>query len=122
MSKKKVLIADDDIGILEAMQIMLEDAGYEVTTTVDGKSVLDMKGDLPDVLLLDIWMSGIDGTNICKYLKSQKRTKHIPIIMCSANRETQKLTKECGAEDFLTKPFEMNDLLAKVNKYVGNKD
>ena len=117
MSKKKILIAEDDTGILEAMQIMLEDAGYDVRATTNGSTVLDMKDDLPDLFLLDIWMSGIDGTTICKKLKSQDTTKHIPIIMCSANRETEKLTQACGANDFIAKPFEMEELLDKVEKY-----
>lgn len=118
MDKKKIMIADDDTGILEAIQIMLEDADYEVTTTLNGQTVQDMKDELPDVLLLDIWMSGMDGTSICQYLKSHNRTKHVPIILCSANKDTQQLAKACGADDFLAKPFEMQDLLDKVKKYV----
>jgi CheY-like chemotaxis protein len=117
--KKKILIADDDISILEAMQMILEDAEYEVTTTEDGQTVQDMH-DLPDVLLLDIWMSGMDGVDICRHLKSQDRTKHLPIILCSANKDTQKLAEECGADDFLAKPFEMMDLLDKVEKYTSS--
>lgn len=113
------MIAEDDSGILEAMQIMLEDAGYEVMTTGDGKTVQDMKDELPDLLLLDIWMSGMDGTDICQHLKSQNRTKHIPIILCSANKDTQKLAKGSGADDFLAKPFEMEDFLSKVKKYTS---
>jgi CheY-like chemotaxis protein len=119
MDKKKIMVAEDDTGILEAMQIMLEDAGYEVITTVDGQIVQDMAENLPDVLLLDIWMSGMDGTDICQHLKSQPRTQHIPIILCSANKDTEKLAKECGADDFITKPFEMIDFLNKVKKYTG---
>ena len=119
MSKGRILIAEDDTGILEAMQIMLEDAGYEVTTTVDGATVQDMKEDLPDLLLLDIWMSGMDGKDICKHLKSQALTKHIPIIMCSANKDTKHIAKESGADDFIAKPFEMNELLSKVKKYTS---
>ena|ERR1700753_127038 len=117
--KKKILIADDDISILEAMQMILEDAEYEVMTTEDGQTVQDMYDDLPDVLLLDIWMSGMDGVVICRHLKSQDRTKNLPIILCSANKDTQKLALECGADDFLAKPFEMMDLLDKVEKYTN---
>lgn len=115
------MIADDDTAILEAMQMMLEDAGYEVIATPDGNTVQNMLDGLPDVLLLDIWMSGMDGTDICRHLKSQNRTKHIPIILCSANKDTRKLAKACGANDFLAKPFEMNDLLDKVKRYAGGQ-
>lgn len=117
MKKKRVLIADDDPGILEAMQIMLEDSGYDVRITEDGQAVRDLKDDLPDVLILDIWMSGMNGADICQYLKSQHRTKHLPIILCSANKDTRRLAQGCGADDFLAKPFEMTDFLAKVEKY-----
>lgn len=119
MSKTKVMVAEDDAGILEAMQLMLEDADYEVIAVEDGRKVREMQDELPDLLLLDIWMSGMDGTEICQYLKNQDRTKHIPIILCSANKDTQQLAKKFGADDFLAKPFEMMDLLNKVEKYIN---
>jgi len=117
--KKKVLVADDDTAILEVISLMLEDAGYEVETTVDGQAEMVVREYLPDVILLDIWMSGQDGRKICKSLKGHKLTKHIPIIMVSANRDTEKIAKEAGADDFLAKPFEMAELLTKVAKYAG---
>lgn len=118
MDKKKIMIAEDDAGILDAMQIILEDAGYDITTIGTGPSVPHVIKQKPDLLLLDIWMSGINGTTICKKLKSHTKTKDMPIIICSANRDTQKLTKECGADDFISKPFEMEELLGKVDKYL----
>lgn len=112
------MIAEDDHGILDAMQIILEDAGYTVITMTTGPSVQQVKKEKPDLLLLDIWMSGVYGTTICKNLKSHERTKDIPIIMCSANRHTERLTKECKADDFIPKPFEMRELLEKVERYL----
>lgn len=117
MSKKKIMVADDDPSIVEALQYMLEDNGYEVETTTDGQTVQDMKEEIPDVLLLDIWMSGMDGAEICRSLKKQTRTKSIPVIMISANRDTEQIAKESGADDFIVKPFEMKELLTKVKKY-----
>jgi DNA-binding response OmpR family regulator len=119
---KKIMIAEDDDGILDAMKIMLEMHGYEVTTTIDGRTVQDMKDELPDLLLLDIWMSGIDGRTICKHLKGQELTKHIPIIMVSASKDVADSAHNAGANDFLAKPFEMDELLAKVTKYIGIAD
>lgn len=116
--RRRILVADDDTAILHVMTLMLEDAGYEVTSTVDGETVQKVLSELPDLILLDIWMSGIDGREICKQLKSQKKTKHIPIIMISANKDTKDIAKKAGANDFLAKPFEMNDLLALVEKYI----
>jgi DNA-binding response OmpR family regulator len=118
LKRRKILLADDDPGILDAISMMLEDAGYEVETSVDGAIVQDMREEVPDLLLLDIWMSGMDGREICKKLKSQKKTKHIPIIIISANRDTDRIAREAGADDFLAKPFEMDELLAKVAKYL----
>lgn len=117
MNKKRILIADDDQSILEVMQLILEDEGYEVATSVDGEDVYKMNGDFPDVLLLDIRMSGIDGRDICKYLKSHNLKKDIPVIIISANKDTEQIARNVGADDFLTKPFEIDDLIGKVKKY-----
>ncbi len=115
--KKKILVADDDTAILDVLTLMLEGAGYEVTSILDGQTVRKVLSELPDLILLDIWMSGTDGRDICKQLKSNKKTKHIPIIMISANKDTREIAKEAGADDFIAKPFEMDKLLAKVEKY-----
>jgi len=115
---KTIMIAEDDEGILDAMKLMLEMHGYNVVTTIDGTTILEMKDNLPDLLLLDIWMSGIDGRTICKQLKSQQETKNLPIIMISASNEVSASAKKAGADDFLAKPFDIDDLLAKVEKNI----
>lgn len=117
-----MLVADDDLAILDVIKQILEEVGYEVKTTVNGETVRTMHQELPDLLLLDIWMSGTDGRNICKQLKNQKSTKQIPIVMISANKDIKVIAKEAGADDFLVKPFEMNDLLNMVAKYIGTVD
>jgi len=111
---KKIMIADDDPGIVDAVEMILEFEGYEVTSTVDGSTVLDMKDELPDLLLLDIWMSGEDGRDICKKLKQTPGIKNIPVIMISASRDIKESAIAAGADDFLAKPFEMNELLEKI--------
>ncbi len=114
---KKIMIADDDPGIVDAVEMLLEFEGYEVTSTVDGTTVLEMKQELPDLLLLDIWMSGEDGRDICKKLKENKLTKDIPVILISASRDVRESAIAAGADDFLAKPFEMNELLQKVEQF-----
>mgnify|MGYP003892155719 CR=1 FL=1 len=116
---KKILIADDDTAILEATKMLLELGGYEVQTAVDGEAVSDAFKDPPDLLLLDIWMSGENGKDICKMLKAQKSTKHVPIIMISASRDIAESAQEAGADDFIAKPFEMSYLLAKIEEHVS---
>lgn len=116
---KQVMIADDDPGILDAVQAMLEFGGYDVSSTFDGATILDMQDNFPDLLLLDIWMSGTDGRDVCKALKNQGITKDMPIIMISASTELEKSAKEAGADDFLEKPFDMDELLGKIDYHLN---
>ncbi len=118
---KRILVADDDLGIVEALQVLLEDAGYIVKTTTDGTTVqTDISAFSPDVVLLDIWMSGQNGHDICKRLKEETTTRRIPVIMISANRDTARISQDCGADDYVAKPFEIDELLSKVQKYAAS--
>jgi DNA-binding response OmpR family regulator len=117
-TKKRILVADDDPGILDAVKLMLEEEGYIVDTTLNGRTIETLNEKFPDLLLLDIWMSGIDGRDICKKIKSQESTRNIPIIMISANRDTETIAKEAGADDFIEKPFQMDELISKIKKLI----
>jgi len=117
---KKILVVDDDPDILDALRFMLEDAGYEVTTSEKGdyaENLHDTNGGLPDVIILDVLLSGKDGRLICQRLKSQEETRHIPIIMISAHPNARQSVTAVGADDFVAKPFDMDELLAKIAKY-----
>ena len=87
---KRILIAEDDEGILDAMKIMLEMEGYEVKTTVDGDALHNMEEELPDLLILDIWMAGMDGRTICRYLKSQDAQSTFPLFSCLPARRQKR--------------------------------
>jgi CheY-like chemotaxis protein len=113
----RILVADDDQAILDATKLFLEYEGYEVLTASDGDTVRKIQTDLPDLILLDIWLSGTDGAEIAHFLKQQEHTRHIPIILFSANRNIEALVGKAGAEDSLVKPFDLVDLLQKVQKY-----
>jgi DNA-binding response OmpR family regulator len=117
---KKILVVDDDPDILDALQFMLEDAGYEVKTTEKGEyaeNLHDINGGLPDVIILDVLLSGKDGRLICQKLKSQQETKRIPIIMISAHPNAKQSVTAVGADDFVAKPFDVDELLAKIAQY-----
>ena len=117
---KTILVVDDDPDILDALQFMLEDAGYNVTTTEKGEyaeNLHDTNGGLPDMIILDVLLSGKDGRLICQKLKSQEETKHIPIIMMSAHYNASQSVATIGANDFLAKPFEADELLAKIARW-----
>jgi DNA-binding response OmpR family regulator len=117
---KKILVVDDDPDILDALRFMLEDSGYEVKTTEKGEyaeNLRDTNGGLPDVIILDVLLSGKDGRLICQKLKSQEETMRIPIIMISAHPNAKQSVSAVGADDFVAKPFDIDELLAKIAKY-----
>ncbi|HLI09722.1 MAG TPA: response regulator [Ktedonobacteraceae bacterium] len=116
--KKKILVADDDPAILDVLQIFLEEVGYEVEVTGNGATLRDFQDGRADLLLLDIWLSGWNGRDICANLKSQEATKRLPIILFSANKGMEKSARAAGAEDFLAKPFELDELLEKIERYL----
>ncbi|RYG17677.1 MAG: response regulator [Chitinophagaceae bacterium] len=113
--QKRITVADDDPGILDAVGMMLEMEGYEVNATLNGNTILT-QAEVPDVYILDIWMSGSDGRELCKQLKSDEKTKNIPVILISASNDLKRSAETAGADDFLAKPFEIDALLEKVAK------
>ncbi len=116
--KKKILVAEDDKAIIDVVTIILENEGYEVFTA-DQEAVIHatIKQYKPDLILLDIWLYGEDGGQIARNIKTKSETKDIPIILMSASNETEKITKEAKADDFLLKPFNIDDLLHTVRKH-----
>ncbi|TMB80404.1 MAG: response regulator [Chloroflexi bacterium] len=119
MNAKKILVVDDEPDILEFLQVILEEEGYLVATTEKGEYVEKLHAvGLPDLILLDVLLSGKDGREIVKQLKSQEETKSIPIIMFSAHPSAEKTAREAGADDFVAKPFHIDFLLAVVAKYL----
>ncbi|MBA2678082.1 MAG: response regulator [Ktedonobacteraceae bacterium] len=118
---KRILVADDDPAIGDVLHLMLEEAGYDVEIQRDGHAVQQMQEPFPDLLFLDIRLSGTDGRTICRYLKSQEATRALPIILLSASKDIRQIARDVGADDVLAKPFEMGDALALVAHYVGGE-
>lgn len=117
---KKILVAEDDSAIVEVVKIILENEGYTVIQTDSEEKIHQIvREEIPDLILLDIWLAGYDGGLIAKTIKSKEATSNIPLVMISASNETEKISKEVGADDFLLKPFNIEDLLAVVRKYCG---
>jgi DNA-binding response OmpR family regulator len=112
---KKIFIADDDPDILDIIKMMLQTQGYTVVISNNANDIFNYKDKLPDLILLDIWMSGQDGRDICKRLKENQLTKDIPLIFISANSNIEEITKKHHADGFIPKPFEMKHLLNVVN-------
>lgn len=119
---KKILIADDDPGIVDAVEMMLSFSGYDVSSTYDGRDALKLSNEqLPDLFLLDIWMSGVDGRDICRELKESVETRHIPVLMISASNDIHTSAIDAGADDFMTKPFDMQQLIDKIDSLLNKE-
>lgn len=116
---KKILIADDDAGILDALSLLLEDTGYEVEIISDGNKINAHLDPLPDLLLLDVWMAGSDGRDICQAIKNDERTSKIPVIIISAHKDIKAVATEAKADDYLAKPFQVKALLEKIQSLIG---
>lgn len=111
----KILAVDDDDSIRELLALQLTRHGYEVLTAADGAEAL-AKAPQAEFILLDLMLPKIDGYEVCRHLKSDERTKEIPIIMLTAKAEEidTVLGLELGADDYLAKPFSMRELLARI--------
>ncbi|MBV9231382.1 MAG: response regulator [Chloroflexi bacterium] len=116
---KRILVVDDEPDILEFLEIILEEEGYRVVTSDKGEYLEQLRnGGLPHLILVDVLLSGKDGREIVKYLKSQQETKQIPIIMFSAHPSAEETARQAGADDFLAKPFDIDVLLAKIAHFL----
>lgn len=116
--KKKILITDDDEGVQDIFKLIFERAGYDVEVLGEAMSILENKYTSPDLFVLDRQLSGQDGLKVCKFLKSQNSTRHIPVIIVSATPGIGKMAEEAGADDFIEKPFQVKDLLGVVEKWI----
>jgi len=112
-----ILVVDDEESILEVVQIVLEGEGYTVQTSMNS-SFLHQLTPLPDIILLDVLLSGEDGREICKRIKADTRLQHIPVIMLSAHSDASKVANTSGADAFLEKPFDVDALIAIVQKHL----
>lgn len=117
VKKRRILLIDDEVPLLEVMKTNLEIEGYEIVTAMSGETgLVSAVVEQPDVVILDIMMPDVDGWEICRSLRSDSRTKYIPIIMLTALDETHHVVKgfECGADDYLAKPFDNAELFARI--------
>lgn len=113
---RRILAVDDDNDILEVLQFILEDSGYEVETLSDGHFLFDkIKASAPDLILLDIMLGNLDGRELCRDVKASEETHNIPVILVSASHNIEGSMNQNGAPDaFIAKPFDINDLLDTI--------
>lgn len=115
MDKKTILIVDDEPDILRLTSLRLKKLGFDVITAVDGKQALDViRNEKPDLVLLDLALPLLNGDEVCKRIKKDEKVKHIPIILFTAHSDTMtaEKAKEFGADDYIIKPFDPDELIA----------
>ena len=119
---KKLLIIDDDEDISAMLFLLLRSKNFDVEVVIKSEDIFyKVKTYQPDVILLDVFLTGYDGRVICKQLKFHPDYKHIPVIMVSGDDEVLQTAQQYGANDFIQKPFEAEDLLTKINNLVKVK-
>lgn len=117
MKKIKILIVEDEPDISEAIEYKLVKEGYDTITSPDGEEALQLlKTELPELVLLDLMLPGLDGLEVCRKIKENPETRHIPIIMVSAKGEESDIVLGLGlgADDYITKPFSLKELAGRV--------
>ncbi len=117
MSEGTILVVDDEQDILELVEYNLKETGYRVLLAETGEDALTMtQKELPELIVLDLMLPGIGGLSVCRLLKSDARTSHIPIVMLTAKGEEADIVAglELGADDYITKPFSPKVLVARV--------
>ncbi len=118
---KKILIVDDEQDIVETLKFILEANGYECFCAYNGEDGLNFaKEIMPDLIILDVMMPKINGYKISRLLKYDKKYKDIPIIMVTARSQEQDklIGEETGVNEYISKPFELEDILNAVKKYL----
>ena len=119
----RIYVIDDDMDLLKVVKSLLLKRGFDVSTFSDWEDANNtMKISEPQLILLDVFLAGIDGLDVCQRLKASPYTKHIPILLFSAfPRIAESAIHDYGADDFIAKPFEVGDLIKKVHSVLSMK-
>ncbi|MBC7784445.1 MAG: response regulator transcription factor [Burkholderiales bacterium] len=124
-TKKKVLVVDDEKDIVEMMSFNLTRNGYDVVTAHNGNDALEVaQREMPDLIILDLMMPGLDGTEVTRRLKADPRMAKIPLVMLTAKGEETDVVVglRLGADDYVTKPFSVKILMERLNTILRRAD
>lgn len=117
ITSHKILVFDDDPDISLMLKMMLEYKGYSVTTTERAAEVHALLENNPyDLVIMDMLLSGTNGTDVCAAIKQKSS---IPIMMISAHPNAREICLQAGADEFISKPFDMQEILGKISKIIG---
>lgn len=113
-----ILVVEDDPQVARLIELVLQRNGYESQVVADGQSALDRaRSTLPAMIFADLTIKGMSGEALCSALKSQPDTQNIPYVVVSGDRDVAEKARQCGADDYMGKPFEFDDLIRLVTKY-----
>src|SRR3989304_5292200 len=124
-TKPKILCVDDEPVNLKLLDAVLAPKGYDVVTASSGREALErISGGRVDMVLLDVMMPGLSGFDVCRSIKEDEGTRNIPVVMITALRSTDDRIRgiEAGADEFLSKPFDQGELLARISTLLRSKD
>jgi len=118
---KRILVIEDDEDILEILHVIFQENGYEVVLSNTGEAAEHLRLIQPDLVLLDVRIVGSSksGADICKEIKSQTDMQHMPVILVSGETDLAMLAKECGADAYVPKPFDIFTLLARAEEFLA---
>ena len=125
MKKPKIVVIEDEVDILEVINYNLSKEGFDVCSALDGEEGLALiKKEVPDLVLLDLMLPGLDGIEICRKLKTDYSTRSIPIIMVTAKGEESDIVLGLGmgADDYMVKPFRPRELMARIRSVLRRGD
>ncbi|RYG14994.1 MAG: response regulator [Chitinophagaceae bacterium] len=116
---KKILICDDDLGILEMLELLLEETGHQIiaeSNSLNVRSIIERES--PNLLVLDLWMPVLSGDQVLKMVRENPHTKELPVIVISASTDGKQIAQKAGATNFLAKPFDVDELVSMVESYL----
>jgi CheY-like chemotaxis protein len=119
---QKIIVVDDDPAIQDAFRLIFNETKFEVTIFSDGSPLLNNSFELPDIFIIDKQLSGVDGLDICRFLKQHPETKNVPVLILSASPGIGQLANGAGADEVLEKPFRIKALRESVARLLKNPE
>ncbi|MNK11550.1 Sporulation initiation phosphotransferase F [compost metagenome] len=120
MTTKKILICDDDPGILEMLELLLEETGHQIIAEANSLNVRSIiERESPNLMVLDLWMPVLSGDQVLKMVRENPLTKELPVIVISASTDGKQIADKAGATNFLAKPFDVDELISMVESYLA---
>jgi DNA-binding response OmpR family regulator len=115
---KHIILVEDDPAIRDSLSVLFESMDIKLSVYPNGETILAGEYVLPDLFLLDKQLSGVDGLDICRYIKKKENTKNIPVVMISANPCVVQLASAAGADEVIIKPYKLADIRKITSKYL----